>query len=1053
MTAPTIDTAFIPSPQGQILINDPVKLAAQVYPVTFQARWVVYSIGVFPIHGGRVRVRKSNELDYLWDSQSMVLSSSDVVQVSGFSVQFGVEYVWQMQVTNDVSETSAWSPEYTFTIMPGSLTNQAPSVALVSPAGSVANVATFVGNFTDVGSVFNTFTSYQVEVRRDSDDVLFWQSGTFAVTNTERTLKQFSRAYDGTTLVKGTSYKWRAQVYDDGALGSGWSGWQSFTWYGTPSAATGLSPSGTIATATPDFTGTYNAGDAGAMNRVRITLSAGFQSYTAEAEDSGSTFSVTYPGSFPTLNPGTAYSWTVQCRSADGIWGAQSASVSFTVSSTPGAPGSVTPADGSVWPNTVPIFAGDNVNTSGAGMNAVEVIVYQSDGTTELWTSGIVTASGSRFRVPYTGPSLAEGQTIKWKARTRATDSGYWGEFSSTASVTMNHAPEMPTSLTPGNSTNITTTAPTLTWVAHSANTPEHTGGAPDGCRQVFAELDLVNQTTLVSVSGYPLKTSSVFDEFNTYSGWTEAAGAWNVSAGRVGPTASSAGSYIYRAGGVSDGFIGVFCKAVDAAASGVGLVFRRSGSGNYWTAVVQGQTLKLSKTVSSVATVVASTSVDTVDGYDFHLSLELYGAQIKVYINGKLAINYNDAGSFNTTATGHGLWAPSTTAASFDTFYVAAAATEAGTYTVPGSTLSMNQGYSWRVRSFDGYAMGAWASSTMFTVASAPTVVLDAPEDGDVLTSPTPTVEWTFTPSGGRPQETYRVIVMSASSIIHNSGIVASADTEYTLPSGLLLNGTAYTFLVTVTDNLGLSASSSTVTVTTLWTPPASITGFTAIGYDSTAKAVLTWDRSLLADTDFGRYEIYRQIDDEVPVRMKNITDPNTVVTTDYFIPSGKLVTYSLYQYQKVGAEYIPSAPAFSTASVRFRNMWLTDVEDPTYRVELRDNPQRSLTQVRDKDSKRYWGRNKPSWIIGNGFFKQFQVSVLIIGPNAVYNPTEDWTWVIEMLTEISRRRSTVCYTDGRGRQIFGNFDFTVSDQLPLHYSLSITLEETDYDEASANE
>lgn len=87
--------------------------------------------------------------------------------------------------------------------------------------------------------------------------------------------------------------------------------------------------------------------------------------------------------------------------------------------------------------------------------------------------------------------------------------------------------------------------------------------------------------------------------------------------------------------------------------------------------------------------------------------------------------------------------------------------------------------------------------------------VTITAPTSGATVTTASPTVSWTFEPG---PQVTYRVIVYADSAgttIVYDSGILASGSKSHVIPAGILDNSTTYYLLVQTSSASGQAGES----------------------------------------------------------------------------------------------------------------------------------------------------------------------------------------------------------------------------------------------------
>lgn len=1010
----------------------------------------------------RIVIRSSTG-GVVWDSAQTPCSLAPGANftIQSPSLLVNTHYLWKVQVWDSDGNTSAFSPEREFWGVSTAAANAAPSVHLISPVSN--NVysgltPTLQAQFSDPLTTFNTFTSYQVQVIRSLDGAVFWNSALISTNSGEKSSKYFSLLYGdlrggpSSPLLSSTTYTWRAQVFDDGGLSSGWSVWAPFrTQTIFPNSPTGLAPSGTLSTTTPTFTGTFStpAGGAG-MNGVEILVWGSDQTTlvwdsTLKAA-SGSTFSVLYTG--PTLIPGEVLFWQARTRDTNNLYGSYSGKINITIESTPLAPINLEPASttNQVVPDSNICFAGDYVNPSGSPMNAVEVVVYGAGALVQLWTSNTVSQSLSRFLVPYTGPALSPGQTINWKARTRATDTGFWGPYCDIQIITINHAPTTATGLSPAGS-NLSTLTPTLTWQANMGDAVSHGSGPADGQGSVFSVIDIVDQSTGLSVPGFPKTTAAVYQTFAgavqdlvTGFGWSTSNGAWTAGNFSTVPPINVTDGQAYIDTGISDGVIGAFVPYTGTGRAGI--LVRRYDPTNWIALEFETGSLNLIKNVAGTITTIQSVAVDIAPGQTYHLEVSLSGSTIQGYLNGNLIIAASD--SFNSTKTKHGLYAHFNNTANFKDFYAASSTAGIQSFDATGAIVANNT-YTWKVQTYDGYALGPFCAPVLITTNDAPSVSITSPTYGYVVTSGNLDVFWNYSSSGSYAQAHYRVIATLSGVIVYDSTNLAGTAGTLTIPTGFLLNGNHYQIAVTVTDSNGLSSTSTPITVLTLWTPPLPMSDFVATPDNTQGLIYLTWTQSTLLTSNFRRYEIRRLVtlnDGTLEVKLiAKITDEATLNFTDFYAPAGPLLTYTLTQIEAVGAEDVPSGDVVAEAYLTFVDMWFTDVVDPeNYHAALTDRPARSFVHVIDEEDVKYWGRTKPVRHKGTSKYQTFTVTGELMG--------DDETSIYQMFLAIQTRGNVICYRDGRGRKIFANFDLSEADTLPFAYTMTFTLVEADYNE-----
>lgn len=142
--------------------------------------------------------------------------------------------------------------------------------------------------------------------------------------------------------------------------------------------------------------------------------------------------------------------------------------------------------------------------------------------------------------------------------------------------------------------------------------------------------------------------------------------------------------------------------------------------------------------------------------------------------------------------------------------------ASSASAFTTAGVALVYGTTYKWRIKVTDAMGReGSFSSWQVFKYTQPPSALGDTPVAGAAVNDSTPTLDWTFSSPEGKTQKSFRVQIydrgpveapFSDQEIVHDSGTVISSATQYDVPFGLLENGRAYYWTVTVTDTDGLS-------------------------------------------------------------------------------------------------------------------------------------------------------------------------------------------------------------------------------------------------------
>lgn len=229
------------------------------------------------------------------------------------------------------------------------------------PSGSINDTApTFTADFSDSnedqGDYLNQF---KIQVRRVSDQTSFWDT-TLTATSAEQAADAISRAYGGTTLVRGTAYEWRCQMSDYFGAWSDWTAWEDFTPANLGYVTLEDDPTGKIEDNTPDFEGKWTHQSSTSMKTcmVRIlngtgttVLQTGSDFNIADVSSSaspGTLFTIAWADTgLSDLAWGTSYQY--QIRGYDGTqWSDWSSARTFSTDAAPSVPVLVSPTNGQI---------------------------------------------------------------------------------------------------------------------------------------------------------------------------------------------------------------------------------------------------------------------------------------------------------------------------------------------------------------------------------------------------------------------------------------------------------------------------------------------------------------------------------------------------------------------------------------------------------------------------------------------------------------------------------------------------------------------------------
>jgi hypothetical protein len=712
----------------------------------------------------------------------------------------------------------------------------------------------------------------------------------------------------------------------------------------------------------------------------------------------------------------------------------------------PSAPTSLKPAAAAVSLVTAPTFAGNYVQGDADVMAYAHVEVWNSAETVEVWDSGDVANTGTRFLVGCLA-DLTPGATYHWRARCKDASASY-GAWSSFQSLVIDSPPTTPTGCDPTGGETVLDTTPDLVWTHHD----------PNSQAQRFFETELRRNDTGVLVAGYPKTPAGAAagfasdftndDSLPTAKAWSKR-GSWGAALGQGWCLVLDTGKGIATLdSGLAD------CKARVKVKFrvGNGIVFRvvdkTAGAEDLWVlkfvaGAVYGGAVRLSVYSGGAEEVVeTSGDQDLVSGQYYWLQATLSGDQISCYLDGTLLIGPKTR-SDNQSATLHGLYAEATTALpEFDEFLAQGTAGETSLDTAP--TLSQPATYKWRVRTHDGQGWGAWSDWSLFTDVAGLGVNMVAPTEGQVYAAVPTSFHWLM--SGGVSPQTERRVILYASdgvTVLEDAGWASSGSIYYVPTYAWWENLTTYKVKVGARDSSGppkLEGWGTLITFSTNWAPAATLTVAVAAVTTGNPHLHLSWAES--SEADFVRYEVWRRKNGETDyARIAIITEKTTVAYDDYRVDLKSTWEYVMKQVKLVIDDEVPSNPSamVSAALGILGSAYLHDTTDEvaTY-VALQLSPDRSFRHHIDHSVRFPWGSTKPVEVVGEAEWWTFQISA---------------TWLMEddanraVLSAMLVNGNTLCYRDGRGRKYFCRPDETgETDAWPAQFAESISFVEIDY-------
>lgn len=935
----------------------------------------------------------------------------------------------------------------------------APTTAIVAPTGSITSTTpTMQASFASANATYgDKLYSYNIQVRRKSDQVSFWNLQGDLSSSSEQSNNQLSAPYQGTALVAGTTYQWRAQVANWFGTTSSWTSWTDFT----PTSA------GTVTATTPNtkqlvntgitFTGEWTHASSLNMKAAQIqllqngtvvqgpTTVTGYSVVSSAAP--GTSFTVSWGQSaFATLAWGTAYTWQLQGQDTNNVWSSWSNASAFTTDAYPNAPTGLSPASGLTVTN-LPILTCTMTDPDDTASGSLTCSAFPS-GAPVLVNAGLA-SDANGWASSNTGDNA--GATV---ALTQDVTVYGGGGFKAAISASTAAA---------GIVDHVENTATWIPVVVGESYTVRNTHRTDTANLHPLLQIRWYNSSlTLLSASTETdWSPATNTDYLRSFTAVAPASAAYarvglalNTAAGNVTGNAFAKGDW-----SVDSGIRFSRAMAYNAGpatwtyqtVAGTNDVFTISVSGGptggSFTVNVDGALATIQWNSTAAAAQTALQALSTVGANLTVTGGALPGTPLTCTWN----TNYN--GTLKNVPT---IGTNSLTGGSSPTPSVA--------HTTPGvpGDVAAYQTYGWTASGNDGTLQGARAAVASFVYLSGPTVTVSSPAAGATLTTNTPVVNWSTVFTGGATQQKYRVAIYAhgTSTVIYDTGTVtASAVTGVTVPSGYLHGSpaTSYDVVVSITDTNSLVGSNAAQQFTVGFTGPAMLTNFQAApalaGLDQLASSVLaSWNTTTYSQAQFVDYLLKRRLagtaaGDPSELLLARLTSLNATSFVDYLPVSGVSYTYALTQEVTQGTDVTLSAEATSTTSVALIGAVVCAATNGgVYRAVL------SYVTDREPDHQQAfqvlmpWGATQPTILVGPQDYQ-----VVAVKASIVTDATASAANYVAALRAMRSQRLTVCFRDERGRKVFGLITKFVERDARLNiYNVELEITETAFSEGA---
>lgn len=410
--------------------------------------------------------------------------------------------------------------------------NDPPAVpTALSPAGTITNgdlTPLFTSGFADPnetlsnGQAFDYLNQVQIIVERVSDGAVMW-SHTYTASSGERTAKQASVEYAGTTLVRGTAYRQRVRHSDRSGAWSPYTTNTTFTISNAGSVAQPSSPSGKQNTRTPGpFTAVWSHASGLAMAGVAVNIYSAngvltrTMSVIPKSVANGGTISVTWAETgFAALSWGTGYEFGIVGVDTAGAISQESPRRAFTTNAAPAVPSGLSPANNGVL-TAYPVLRCTVTDADGDALT-VKARIKSNAGAVLFTRTMTRVGTTNSYTYQTTATDLATYTTYRWDAY------AYDGTlYSGATTVEADAAKSTEAVFQWADGPDLTVTAPTVgqvltsrtitvSWTAPTQVKRQVFLSRPDGFILGATALDTTTEQT-ITVTDWPLQFSEYGD-------------------------------------------------------------------------------------------------------------------------------------------------------------------------------------------------------------------------------------------------------------------------------------------------------------------------------------------------------------------------------------------------------------------------------------------------------------------------------------------------------------------------------------------------------------
>jgi hypothetical protein len=382
--------------------------------------------------------------------------------------------------------------------------------------------------------------------------------------------------------------------------------------------------------------------------------------------------------------------------------------------------------------------------------------------------------------------------------------------------------------------------------------------------------------------------------------------------------------------------------------------------------------------------------------------------------------------------------------------------------FTLPANTLSNNLTYRIRISNKDSNAgQGPFSNYSTFQTSSAGTLTIIDPVSDDIAgyISANYTVKWTFSNTGGATQTKYQIKAtrLDTSTTFYDSGLITSTATQAVVPN--FPSGVRVRVDLVITTSTSLTTGTASRYMTTTYAAPDQIISLLATTAANGSAVNLGWSiptptGSRPSPTSF---DIYRSIDGGVTWTGIVNLPAGTTNYLDAVCPSQCIPQYAIRANSNTG--YTWSVLATASAAVNFlgiiisqqgtrsSNQWSTAQTMYFGGAANSESIAIGATQLQ------FAGRAKPVTEFGDNGTQTISVSATLpfagnpVTTLADTNQLSDYQ-IRVVMTTLANNRETICFRDGRGRQVFGSIQTVSFTDVAAGTKVAFTVDAVDFAE-----